>query len=230
MSYTKSIEEFRNQINKITSEIESINNDSFKRILYLILLDALAKSRYPNEKENKKKFVDFIDNYSGWDLKNRYSIRQLELLINSDRFPKNVPDIVHLRAVIKSRLEKWPQHSGIFFPKEVDPTREELFYLFNPKLFKQIEKVRYPSLLWKLRNSLVHEFRNKGEGFDFKWNGHSPYYHKVIIGNFETWVLFFPTNLFSELINTSKRNLWKYFDINNKDPWTSFPYAYEWFI
>lgn len=68
---------FRNEI----EEISALNNRLYKKILFVTLIDSLAKARFPNEKFQKKRFVDMIDIYAEWENVNRISIPQLEITL-----------------------------------------------------------------------------------------------------------------------------------------------------
>ncbi|MBU6392374.1 MAG: hypothetical protein KGQ83_09070, partial [Planctomycetes bacterium] len=78
-------EEFDNTIFKWASgkkdEIDKgvVANDS-KYTLLLSLLDTLSSWAFPNEKDNRKRFIKLIDEYSDWKLKDRVSLVQLQYL------------------------------------------------------------------------------------------------------------------------------------------------------
>jgi hypothetical protein len=117
------------------------------------------------------------------------------------------------------------------FASEVDPTSHELKSRLNSQLTRYIEPVRYPGLLWSLRNSAIHELREPGAGFDFELMEPAPYYHTLTHSDLttRTWELYFPTELLSHLISRGAANLKLRFERDDVDPWGAFPYDPRWY-
>lgn len=231
MSIQESISNFFRIVDKVHLEIQSIPDPFFFRVLQLTLLDTISRAAFPKFRSNKKRFVSLIDQYSDWTLAHRYSLRQFHLLLEDIDDNVAIPGIDALRSEITERIARWPSESKLIFPEDVDPHRDDLSHLLTPVLNKRAEKVRFPSLLWKLRNFAIHELRNPGAGFDFELPDPTPYYHKLthIDGITKTWELYFPNRLLSHLSKTCIENLEANFYKSDIDPWVSFPYDPRWY-
>lgn len=112
--------------------------------------------------------------------------------------PSAYPGYNALAQEIQARMQSWPAPGEIVFAKDIDPTISDLSPLLSNQLKEFIEPVRYPSLVWKLRNYVIHEGRNPGEGVDLELGDTSPYYHHLthIDGITRTWELYFLTSFY----------------------------------
>ena len=231
MSVSEDISAFFARVSDTQTAIETIDDPFFKRALLLSLLDALASCAYPSVKINRNRFVSIIDTYSQWSDKDRYSLRQLYFCLNDIRDPSKYPTLPSLKQEVQARLGRWPAESQLLFPKDVDPTRQELQSFIVGDIDRVIEKVRYPSLVWVIRNYAVHELSHPGGGMDFDIGRPDPYYHQLT--QFETgqrsWELFFPIEFISKLVTDSATNLQQHFLQNKVNPWTSFVRKANWY-
>jgi len=177
------------------------------------------------------RFVALIDGYAQWSLSSTLSLRQLSLRLDEIANPSSCPGFNALKQDILSRMQSWPAPGEIVFPKDIDPTLSDLSKLLTQQLTKLIEPVRYPNLLWTLRNYAIHEGRAPGYGVDFDLGDHSPYYHSLTHadGITKTWELSFPNELLSHLLNRCAANLNARFIRDDIDPWLAFPYKSKWF-
>ncbi|TFH61450.1 MAG: hypothetical protein E4G90_09690, partial [Gemmatimonadales bacterium] len=148
------------------------------RLVLLSLLDVLSHAAHPSIVANRARFVTFVDDYTQWSLSSTFSLRQLHLRLSEPSAPSSIPGFSPLLAEVERRMHAFPSPGTAVFPAGIDPSLDQLRTFLNPQLAKYIEPVRYPSLLWSLRNSVVHELRNLGEGFDFELGKASPYYHR----------------------------------------------------
>ena len=231
MDATDEINVFFARMMQAQAAIETIADDSFQRSLLLSLLDILARCAFPNAKTNRDRFVMTIDSYSTWQTKERYGLLQLRHRIANIRDPLNYSTLPDLERDIQARIIRWPAHSTLVFPDDVDPTRQELQPYFSDDLEKLLESVRYPGLLWTIRNYAVHELRHPGGGMDFELGRPEPYYHGLKwdeTGKY-TWELFFPIAFIAKLVADCATNLKRHCLMTMTTPWNSFPLRPDWY-
>jgi len=198
--------------------------DHFRRILLLSLLDTLSKCAFHREKGNRKRFVDLIDQYSNWKYKDYVSLPQLRFLL------LEVGGCEELKRKVETRISKWP-HGRILRPDETDPHLNELDRFRCGIWHEQIEKARYPSLLWRMRNFAVHEFRSPGRGWAFSDDNTTPYYHGLLDekGSFQSWELVIPCEVVSRIVQDCSENLKAKFEQEGFDPNASFTFGSSWY-
>jgi hypothetical protein len=212
------IEDRRKEIDKLLQHL--------RRILLLSLLDTLSKCAFPKEKKNRKRFMDLIDQYSCWKYKDYVSLPQLRhLLLEAE-------GCEDLKKEVETRISKWP-HGRILWPNEVDPHLNELDR-FRCGIWKeQIERARYPSLLWQMRNLAVHEFKSPGKGWAISNDNSSPYYHGYLDdkGALKSWELYIPCEVISQIVLTCLGNLKAKFEQKGFDPYDDdhFKFGSSWY-
>jgi hypothetical protein len=54
------IEQFLGQVQQRQREVAAVQNESFRKVLYLVMTDALAKVRTPRESSNRTRFLNFV--------------------------------------------------------------------------------------------------------------------------------------------------------------------------
>lgn len=225
------ITDFFSQISELQSEAEKLERQSFTRIILISILDTLSRCAHPNIRGNRLRFVALIDGYAQWSLSSTFSLRQLSLRLDEITNPSLYLGFSDLKQDIKSRMQSWPAPGEIIFPNDIDPTLSDLNKFLTQQLAKFIEPVRYPNLLWTLRNYAIHEGRSPGYGVDFDLGDPSPYYHSLIHADeiTRTWELFFPNELLTYLLGRCVVNLKARFLRDDVDPWLAFPYKTKWF-
>ncbi len=225
MSTQENIESFFGLAANQREEIDKLL-ERFRRILLLSLLDTLSKCAFPKERKNQKRFVDLIDHYSGWKCKDYVSLPQLRYLLLEAEGCKD------LKREVETRISKWP-HGRILRPHEADPHLNELDRFRCGIWHAQIERARYPSLLWRMRNLAVHEFRNPGKGWAISDDNSTPYYHGCLEqeqnGSFKTWELYMPCEVVSRIVQKCSENLKAEFEQKGLDPNDSFNFGSSWY-
>ena len=200
--------------------------EHFRRILLLSLLDTLSKCAFPKERTNRKRFVDLIDHQSCWKYKDYVSLPQLRYLL------LEAEGCEDLKREVESRVSKWP-HGRILRPDEADPHLNELDRFRCGIWQEQIERARYPSLLWRMRNLAVHEFRNPGKGWAISNDNSTPYYHGYLeqaqSGSFKTWELYMSCEVVSRIVQKCSENLKAQFEQKGFDPYESFTFGSSWY-
>jgi len=225
MSEQANIDDFFRWITDQAKEIDKLPKH-FRRILLLSLLDTLSKCAFPKERLNRKRFVKLIDCYSDWEYKDYVSLPQLRYLLFK------VEKCQDLKKEVESRISKWP-HGRILRLHEADPRLEDIDRLKYGKCEKLIAKARYAPLLWKMRNSAVHEFRRPGKGWAFSNDNSTPYYHGCLDekGAFESWELCIPCEVISKIVLQCSNRLKSEFEQKGLDPYNDehFKFGSSWY-
>lgn len=269
MDTSENILNFFSRVTETQTAIECIQDSIFKRILLFSLLDTLSNCAFPTIRSNRSRFINLIDDFSGWPDKDRYSLQQLKYCLEDIQTLSKYSFLPNLISEVNSRLQQWPKELRILFPNEVDPNLQELLPSIvgdididvdlnlqvtlpsivgdiendvDPRcqglqpsivedIIRKIDKVRYPSLVWVVRNFGVHELSHPGGGVDFEIEQTSPYYHHLI--NYESqresWELYFPIEFVSKLVKDIASNLQQHFLQNNINPYNSFDYRDDWY-
>ena len=240
MNNTQEINEIEKQIEKFISYFQfkfqiikdtrfKANDELFKKILYIGIIDALSKTIYPR-KGNRKRFVSFLENFSDWKHCNRISLPHLVRLLEFS--PE--PEYSKIREFAFSAYGQWPP--GEIISLERDPEFEEV-KKYWPKGQENIEPIKGVSLsslkhihlFYTYRNSLVHELRNLAYGMEEVALEREPSYHGLITedeGNI--WQLVYPLGFFENTCETCLKNLKEYLIFNNINPYNSFNFGSYW--
>lgn len=223
MTVQENIKDFFQWVADQQKEINKLP-EHFRRILLSSLLDTLSKCAFPKEKPNWKRFVHLIDYYSEWEHKDYVSLPQLRYLL------LKVQSCQNLKREVEERINKWP-YGKVLRPDEADPHLNELHRFRCGIWQEQIERARYPSLLWQMRNFAVHEFRSPGRGWAFSDDNTTPYYHGLLDekGSFQSWELVIPCEVTSGIVQKCSENLKAEFEQKGLDPYNSFNFGSSWY-
>lgn len=112
-------EEFVQRIRSLIDSVRTVENASFRKVLYLVLIDALSTLRFSDYRSPGNRFVNFLNTYGGWADCDRVSLPQADLLL---RDTKNVDPA--FATAISDRLAQWPD--GQIVDLSFDPFPEEL--------------------------------------------------------------------------------------------------------
>lgn len=208
-------EQFVNFFEEKLEAIERIEEDGsplFKKILCTSFLDALSRSVFPGAR-NRERFTSFVSSFADWPDGRRYSLLHLM------RFFEIKPDpaFERLRLWVGERLGGWDTGRRIAIGD--DPLPEELGASWPrsqevtvPTGGVNLEWFQHFQLLYAYRNSLVHEFRERGFGMELPADG-DPFYQFVSeldpsaprpLNNRGRWELVYPLGFFLSLC----RNPW----------------------
>ena len=205
------------------------NDELFKKILYIGIIDALSKTVFPR-KGPRERFVSFLENFSGWKYYDRISLPHLARLLEFT--PE--PEYSKLREFVFSAYGQWPP--GEIISLEKDPEFKEVIKYWpkgqaNNECIKgiKLEALKHVHLFYTYRNSLIHELRNLGYGLEELSLGKEPSYHSMIVEDGkDTWQLVYPLGFFENICETCIINLKEYLILNNIDPYNSFKFGSYW--
>lgn len=206
-----------------------VNDELFKKILYIGIIDTLSKTIFPR-KGNRERFVSFLKKFSEWEHSNRISLPHLVRLLEFT--PE--PEYSRLREFAFSAYGQWPP--GEIINLEKDPEFEEVEKNWpkgkeniEPIKGVKLESLKHVHLFYTYRNSLIHELRNLGYGLEEYSLEKEPSYHSMTMEDGkDTWQLVYPLGFFEIICETCLKSLKKYLIINNIDPYNSFNFGSYW--
>lgn len=165
------------------AEIEALRTKSerlFQHILYFGILDALSKCIYPHE-GNHDRLTGLVLKFGQWADAERVSATHLLQLLR--KIPG--PEFDSLREYTRQKVESMGFPSGYLPTLDKDPEIEEVRSQWPksvpPVLIKgiRLESLQHINLFYAFRNSIIHEMRTPGRGFDLA-DKNEPYYHNML--------------------------------------------------
>jgi len=189
----------------------------FQSLLILSLLDTLSKSVFPTNRNNRERFITLLDRFSNWNYRQFVSLSQLDYLINNNS---------DLKSFLRAKINKYPD-SVILRPEEADVSCDEISKYCSTDELLLVEKARYVSLLWTLRNSLAHSFMPPGNGMAISNNNSTPYYHESMLKGH--WDLYIHPQVLALITRQTISNVADYFESNGINPYESFPWTSNWY-
>ena len=185
------------QVRALADEVCQIENATFRKALYVSMLDGLSACAYPNDTNSGHRFRTFVSSIGNWGDGERISLPQAALYFQADP---------PMSAAVAGLLNAWAWGQ----PQSItsDPLPNQL------PAHAELEKLKHVNLLWKFRNSILHAFADPS-GFDFG-NRVEPYY----VGNIatHTWRLVVPEQFLRNLLLGSLDALIDFGRQNGLDP------------
>ena len=167
-----------NQLKSIEDISSKENKILFQKILYLSFLESLAKASYPSEKGAKKRFINFLENFTEWKEYNHYSIVHIakngKFSKDTLNFCQNEVTKLYDNVNLSMSIENLPSLPQKYIQKE----KQSL-----------LNSCTYSNILYsKTRNNLVHQFQDStetGMKFESIEYGNSPFFTKHITLGFD---------------------------------------------
>ena len=230
-SYVYRMKSIKDSILSLTGE-DLIDNH--KKTLLFSLLDTMSLGVYGNGiGGNAKRFEAFVLEFCGWENAESISLQQMALLL--DRIGET--QFIKLRKYTFNELSKYPNAQPVLF--SFDPSAEEVqSFLANEKLFKKVNlnDLKHVNLLWRYRNTLVHEARSIGADqlFDLEKEPHYIHYYKL--GRNENgvelmqgeWQIHYPLTFFIDLVDTAISNIPSYLTQHEINPFMNYKFEPLW--
>ncbi|MEH7504946.1 hypothetical protein V7152_23540 [Neobacillus drentensis] len=235
----ENIEMYLSVVKGIKDSMNIIQGESYlenhKKTLLFSVIDMLAKGVYGTTYRHRTAmFENFILQFCEWEHAERISLQQVVHLLDKTEEGQ----YQELKEFAKNELYKFPQDRPVYFSydsnydqlKELMPTGETKI------LGIPLKTLSHVSLLWKLRNSLVHEARAKGttQTYDDMIEPH--YIHYTTIGKdsennvvtTEKWEICHPVGFFNKLIDTALVNVKEYLETNSINPYGNYDFDPLW--
>ena len=226
MTTEEAIDRFYSYFKNQLDQISVLQNRLYKKLLFVAMLDTLARAKHPDTPSNKQRFMKLIDDCSDWTNRTRIGLPLLSLNLS--------PIVVsELRDQVRERLAEWDY--GKIYDLSVDPQEPELAQGARTEPEKKaIQNSRHADLLYIYRNHLVHEFREPGSGMEMNQRRIEPYYHGMThLDNMgrsvtESWELVYPLGFFKLLAESCLANLKDQFEQNEINPYSSYEFGTLW--
>lgn len=226
------IERFLGFFSRRVEEIGNLSGGEstqiFMKILYTNVLDALSKTTSHKKKKNRDRIVDFISNFCDWTNCEKISLSHLIRLL--DRVPD--PSFSDLREYAFSIIATWDEGKEITLDK--DPNFQEVKKRWprdNSMPFEEIQIgfLQHKNLFYRYRNSIIHEFREPGDGIELSHNL-EPFYDfsRNISTNQSTWELVYPLGFYKRLCENATKKLKDYYLKNQIQPYSHYPSGTYW--
>ncbi|AVK82469.1 hypothetical protein C3943_02355 [Lysinibacillus sp. B2A1] len=230
MSFEDEIEQYIYNIQRMQKSINELNGgdflDNHKKILFLSLLETLAKGALGDSiKGNGNKFRFFVEEFCNWEDAKRVSLQQLYLFLKEKYTTEEKIKFKKQLAFVKSNLLKYPSSTPVQFC--FDPKLEEIKSIC-PSIAGKLNNFTHVSLLWKLRNSLAHEFRGKDTPSLFNDLPY-PHYEMYRLPDLtKTWIISYPIMFFNYLVNNAIENVKTYCQKENINPYNNYDFGFLW--
>jgi hypothetical protein len=158
--FNKYLKDKLNNIDKLSSDDSKL----FKKILYVSFIDSLSACIYP-DRRNKERFISTIERFSDWEHKNNYCLLHIAKFTSAS----SDPCLEKIRLFSQQEIDNWLTKTngmGIITFNHVPLASEIKSNWCEPTkdsgLTYKLCDFKHSHLLYKLRNSLVHQFQSKG--------------------------------------------------------------------
>jgi hypothetical protein len=187
------VDEFSTSALALMDAVREVPNESFRKVLYLVMIDGLSSMRYRRTLSPSERFEKFVRNYARWDEAERVSLPQAKLYIEAYGGSSG------LHSRVSLRLNEWQR--GRIYDLTNDPLPREL-----PTTQEVLRACQHFRLLWALRNSLIHGFRHPAFALDhLTGNGDNAFYHGEIDST--EWRLAYPDGFIRRLASNCLQGL-----------------------
>lgn len=202
-------------------DVESADAYRYRKVLCVTAIDTLAglryhKSAYPQlSQKNRERFTRFVKEHGSW---HEGELVSLSFLLDElDRLKlAQRPLGQHIAAKLHACST---DDGGSLLVTDLDePCTNLLALASTEKEEEAIRKYQHSALLYRYRNSLVHESREPGYGMDFFADSPAPCYHRYI-GD-PKWYLVYPPSLFEPLLQRALASFQNFLSVNSIDPYT----------
>lgn len=226
MTNCAQIENYCSYFEKQLAQIRKLEDRLHKKTLLLVILDTLARARYPTLTNNKTRFCQLIADHLRWQDGSRVSLYRI-LLLSPPTNPNKLRDFAHESVV------RWNDSGPLDL--KVDPFINEIEHLAaTDEDRKLLRDSMHSNLLYAYRNHLVHEFREPGEGMETDQRKTAPHYYPMTLyqpdghNKRESWELIYPLGFFITLAESCLRNLNHYLLENDRDPYSCYKFGTVW--
>lgn len=196
----------------------------YRKILYLVQIDALSRAAFPSEEGHKTRVIKFLNECSNWSERDRVSAIQLQFALE-----KNGKLSGPLFYLINDRINEWRTRATRIYPID-DLTFEEIQSLACSDVLRIVDEARYDNLLYTYRNFLIHEFREPGKYQFPSEDSSSPFWVEIEdpFTQETSGELVVPLKFLEILCEGSINGLERYLIANNLNPYDSYKFETPW--
>jgi len=193
----------------------------YRKVLSVTAIDTLAglryhKSAYPQlSRQNRERFTRFVKEHGSWPEGELVSLPFLWDELETLKFLQRP-----LGQHVTAKLNAFSTEDGGALPvaKIDEPAPDLLALASTEKEEDAIRDYQHRTLLYRYRNSLVHESREPGKAMEVFATSGEPCYHGYI-GD-PKWYLAYPHALFEALLQRSIASFRAYLSSNSIDPYS----------
>ena len=210
-------------ISPLDSGVDNATGSEFRyrKVLCVTAIDALAGLRYHGDaypqlaRQNRERFKRFVKEHGSWP---EGELVSLPFLRDKLETLKLLPR--PLGQHVTAKLNGFSTEDGGALPvaKIDEPAPGLLTLASTEKEEEAIRDCQHRALLYRYRNSLVHESREPGMAMEVFATSDEPYYHGYI-GD-PKWYLAYSPALFEALLQRSIASFRAYLSSNSIDPYT----------
>lgn len=193
----------------------------YRKALYVTVIDTLAglrfhKSAYPQlSRQNRERFTRFVREHSSWPEGNLVSLPFLKEELESMKLLQRP-----LGCHVVAKVGQFSTEDGGSLPvSSIDESISDLQALASLEREEDaLREYQHIALLYRYRNSLVHESREPGKAMEVFGSSGKPYYHGYLSDR--RWYLAYPPGVFEQLLSRSIRSFREYLLSNSIDPYS----------
>ena len=193
----------------------------YRKVLYVSAIDTLAgiryhKSAYPElSRQNRERFLRFVKEHGAWPEGELVSLPFLRDELEKLKLLKRP-----LGQYVTMKLNAFSTDDGGPLPvtRIDEPISELLALASTEKEEEAVRKYQHRALLYRYRNSLVHESRDPGMAMEFFTSSSDPCYHGYI--DDPKWYLAYPSLLFESLLQRAIARFQTYLTSNSINPYS----------
>lgn len=231
------------------AEYNRADQSIHSKVLLCAIFDSLAKSRFPDCAGNAERFKRTIAEHSNWQDCERVSL--LHLVRALEIFPALPPEFLKLNTWACDQFSRqFPLTDrllSVSTPISKDPTISEVQAYWptsadgNPKRLGRVHllQLQHKNLLWLYRNSLIHEYRIPGQGWERNTSTENePFYQQVAtitelsseagMKFTNRWELIYPTSFFHQLTNRVLTSVADYHLKHGSSPFVAYSEGSYW--
>ena len=190
-------------------EIES-QDEALKKSVIVSMLDAMSRTVSNENAGNRERFTGLIANFCDWKDSSKISATHLRYLLKKLRSPEYAKARVLADQVIAQ------YSTGEIMGLDHDPELSEVKKIWPVSVGQKVlghlslESITHLNLFYSNRNSLVHEHREPGQGFDLIDSKDHPYYIGLLSDDKHSLELLYPEQFHFKMAKTAIQNLRPY--------------------
>jgi len=208
-------ERFIGHFNEEVMKVLKVESRLFKKILLFTVLDSLGRACYGSDINHHEKMIKTISDLANWRDKDRVSSPQLKVAL------ENMDPAGSVRGKLARKIETWGEGSVV--PISGEYKLEELTDGVNSDTQALIMKYTHKERFYVYRNTLIHEFREPGHGFEH-YEDENPFYISVD----DDWELVYPLFFIKNIVINVLNSLPAYFKQNNINPYDNYTFGSPW--
>lgn len=198
----------------------------YKKVLYVTMVDALARTTSHPKQGPRDRFTSFVKNFCNWQDGGRVSLIHLIRMLEKVRSP----EFSKLREFAYSEIERWGMGGFVDLNRDADyQAVTKLWPKTIPKPLEgiELESITHLNLLYNYRNSLVHEMREPGQTMETHDEG-KPYYQGRQADGVYNWELLYPLGFYKGLVAKALETLGGYYLRDRINPIAAFQHQTYW--